>query len=75
MIERTCKYNHGPLHKEPGVWSLKGEGSTPFPNFPGVLMSDLAFSLTIFRCAVCGYLEFVDAPGNFDPNGNPESDR
>lgn len=56
---RTCRYGHGPLRDERGLWSLGGIKT----NDDGVLDADsnTVYLLRLALCPVCGYVELFDS--------------
>ena len=63
----TCKYGHGELKKEDGLWGLGGfdryqlsVNSTVDTPINEVIRNERAFTLCVYRCSKCGYLEFFD---------------
>lgn len=64
QVERTCRYGHGPLMQETKVWTLPSQ--IPRHMLPEILDSppwpSHYFSVTVWRCPVCGYVELIDSP-------------
>lgn len=71
-LERTCRYGHGALVRDPGWWSLQGvefvAKRSKKEQAPGVEamddenVSDIpqAYVLRLWRCPTCGYVELFD---------------
>ncbi|WP_186159249.1 hypothetical protein [Burkholderia gladioli] len=75
-VEPTCKYGHGSLDPQdafpPTTWIIPaidmdrfdGKGESPLPPEEFAKLAQpafpSAFTLNIYRCKVCGYLEFFD---------------
>jgi rubrerythrin len=65
-FERTCRYAHGALKREDGVYKLNGVE----PNLneaarrSGIrfLENEKGFVLQVWVCQTCGYIELVDQP-------------
>lgn len=57
--QRTCRYGHGPLRDEYGLWSLSGVKTLS----DGTLDVDpnKAFLLRLAVCPVCSYVELFDS--------------
>ena len=57
--QKTCRYGHGALRVERGLWSLGGIKCAP----DGAMDADpnLAFLLRIALCTTCGYVELFDS--------------
>ena len=74
-IEPDCRYGHGKLEASPELWSLAGITATPMTcnsdcndALDDVSMNGRAFTVLLYRCTTCGYIElFDDAEVN---NGN-----
>lgn len=54
---RTCRYEHGPLRREDGNWSLQGFELSA-ENTP--LLNGRGYAFTIYTCPTCGYTELID---------------
>lgn len=61
-VERTCRYGHGPLELVKHMWELQGARFDPGSSEKsfGLLPSDYRFSLRLWRCEKCGYIELSD---------------
>lgn len=60
-----CKYCHGPMATPPGdetiKWSLRAVFKETGANGQSIVQdSPYVFSLNLFRCPTCGYLELFD---------------
>ena len=71
QVTPTCKYGHGPLARlvdDPadhrfalvGVTLPKPEGFLQFAEQAPTHASGRVYSLAVFRCMTCGYLELFD---------------
>lgn len=63
---RTCRYEHGPLNRQPGEWAFIGLDrrlvSSPDSLEPQYisLHSGQLFIVEMWICPACGYVETVD---------------
>lgn len=57
--QRTCRYGHGPLRDEHGLWSVGGVKTLP----DGTLDADAnkVYLLRLAVCPVCSYVELFDS--------------
>lgn len=65
--EKTCRYGHGELVAENGLWAMPGidvktdnVGVDTGQTAKYIVENGLGFSLRIYKCPTCGYLEFFD---------------
>lgn len=61
-VEHTCRYGHGPLLEHLPNEGDDGYCVTTYRRIPGsdgnVLAGRSLFALRVWRCEVCGYVEF-----------------
>jgi len=67
-VEKTCRYGHGPLHREEGQYGLPAFLHRSGPS--NALLRQLqaadyqitnrVFVLSLWRCPTCGYVELFD---------------
>ena len=56
-----CKYGHGELYLDNKTWALSGVEVTNNPNNTfTTAWNGHAYTLKIYRCNTCGYLELFD---------------
>lgn len=67
IIERKCTRGHGPMIHEEGVWGLMGftilgavKNAPDEKRYPALVENGMTFTVSIFRCSVCGLVELVD---------------
>lgn len=66
-VTPTCRYGHGDLKRNERVWSLPGidlvkmasDEDAKQPVY-SVTQNGHGFSVCIYRCFVCGYIELFD---------------
>ena len=51
----SCRYDHGSLKKLDGLWAFMGVDIDKT-----AVTNARAYTAEIYRCPVCGYLEFFD---------------
>ena len=66
-IEPQCRYGHGELTLSPELWSLAGMTATQMTcnsdcddSLDDVAMNGRAFTVLVYRCECCGYIELFD---------------
>jgi hypothetical protein len=67
-VERTCRYpGHGPLVLQSGEWSMEGVRTMrerpldPTSQVTGIYGNNTVYTMRIWRCEKCGYVELVDS--------------
>ena len=76
-INPICRYGHGELSVQPGKWALTGiefetfdTSSTVNEPLSTIALNGNAFTLSIYRCPTCGYLEFFDDDAHYEYQKN-----
>lgn len=69
---KSCRYGHGELKKINGVWTLAEyqRNERPHPSQPdSIIISNdptgFIFTLRLFKCETCGYIEFCDDEAHY----------
>lgn len=61
--EKNCRYGHGPLARDPEIWSLPlVQIVQPNPGGQGgsLINANSVWTCTILVCKTCGYMELED---------------
>lgn len=64
-LERTCRYGHGAMELQEGAFGLSGvtplgSGLAGTPDQRIRRPDGSVFTVVVWRCATCGYIELID---------------
>lgn len=61
-VQPSCRYDHGPLVRQDGLWALEQMERTNARDDPDTPFryTQTQFVTSLFRCRTCGYLELFD---------------